>query len=415
MTRGSQQVVVQKLVPGGQGLCRDDDGVFFVDGVAAGDVIEVAVAGKRRGARVARVLRVLQPSVDRAQPDCAVVDRCGGCDWLHLSRAAQTRCKQELVTDALQRVGRFAAADVAAFLRPLLVPPIGAAATGARRRARFVVDAAGRLAFHGRRSHQTVAIEGCPAVDPRISATVSRLPPLTPGSSVRLAVDDDDGCVAGLEGHNDVDAVARHVRGVLCSDGRVVGDPWLRGEITAGLLPARSDALTFAQATRFGGAAIREEVLRGAGDVDGAAVLELFAGAGHLTLPLLQRGAIVDAVEGDERALAHLRANVGLCGLDEARLHARRAFIDERLPMPLDGDAADVVVVDPPRTGVPGAAVLFARLGARRLLLVSCDPATGARDLRAAVESGFVVDELTPIDAFPRTHHVEWVAALSRT
>ncbi len=411
-------VVVDKLVPGGQGLCRDGEGVFFVDGVAAGDRIEVSVERKRRGAREGRLLAVLEPSADRTLPDCGLVAVCGGCDWLHLTRAAQTRCKEELVVDALVRVGRFSPTEVTAFVRPLLAPP--APADGARRRARFVVDDAGRLAFFARRSHGRLAIAACPALDARLSATLSLLPPLRPGAVVRLAVD-DDGIVAGVDDDDDVLVLAPHLRaaaatgtsalrGVLSARGRSVGDPFLRGEITAGWLPARSDALTFAQATRFGGAAIRDAVITGAGDVDGRRLLELFAGAGHLTLPLARAGAIIEAVEGDERALQHLGHNTALFGVV---VDARRAFIDEHLRL----RDVDVVVADPPRTGIPGAALLFRRLaekGAVRLVLVSCDPATGARDLRGAVAAGFVVDALTPIDAFPRTHHVEWVAVLSR-
>ncbi|MDP2339558.1 MAG: hypothetical protein Q8O67_01260 [Deltaproteobacteria bacterium] len=397
-------VVVDKLVPGGQGLCRDDKGVFFVDGVAAGDRIEVEVDGKRRGVREGRLLTVLEPSADRAAADCALSSLCGGCDWLHLSRDAQTRWKHATVIDALRRIGRFADDDVTRFLRPLLVPP--SAESAARRRARFVVDAGGRLSLSARRSHERVAIPACPALDARLSATVSLMPRLTPGSVVALAVD-DEGVVAGLEKEVDVDVVASKVRGVLTAGGKLIGDPVLRGEVTAGFLPARSDALTFSQATRFGGAAIREQVMRGVGEVDGLRVLELFAGAGHLSLPLAKAGAVVDAVEGDARGLAHLVANARAFDLAIA---ARRAFIDEQLPF---GDV-DVVVADPPRTGIPGAAELFARLRAQRLVLVSCDLATGARDLAAAAKAGFVVDDVTPIDAFPRTHHVEWVAVLSR-
>ena len=397
-------VVVDKLVPGGQGLCRDTDGVFFVDAVAAGDHIEVVVDRKRRGVRAGRLIRVVQPSADRADVDCALVSVCGGCDWLHLSRAAQTRCKQEIVVDALVRVGRFNALDAAAFLRPLLTP--SPAEAGGRRRARFIVDAAGRLAFFGRGSHVPTAIPTCAALEPRLSKTLSTLPRLRPSSVVRLALD-DDGVVAGIDDDDAILLLAPHVRGVLSANGARVGDPWLRGEITAGFLPARSDALTFAQATRFGGAAIRDLVLQGVGDVDGADVLELFAGAGHLSLPLAKAGARVDAVEGEVRALEHLRENASAFQL---AVSPRRAFIDEGLSF----GSVDVVVVDPPRTGIPGALGLFRRLrGGRRLVLVSCDPATGARDLRAAVDAGFVVDSVTPVDAFPRTHHVEWVAVLT--
>lgn len=372
---------VEKLVPGGAGLCRDDDGVFFVEGVAAGEYVDVTAPKKMKGARTAKLLAILEPSAERVVADCAVVDKCGGCDWLHLSRAAQTAGKEAIVDDALVRVGKFSVDEVKRFRRPLLVPPDGEK----RRRARFVADHNGRLTFSAKRSHDRVVVDACPAVDDRIAALFVKR--FAKGATVNVAVDD---------------------HGVHVDDDRVVG------EVTAGAFAAVSRASSFAQATRFGGAAIRDAVVdavgTGDGGVAGKRVLELFAGSGHLTLPLLAMGAIVDAVEGDAAAVGFLQQNVGLVS-SPAGSRVRRAFIDEGLEF----GAVDVVVADPPRTGVPGSAALFARFPASTVLvLVSCDPATGARDLQNAVAAGFVVDQLTPIDAFPRTHHVEWVALLRR-
>jgi tRNA/tmRNA/rRNA uracil-C5-methylase (TrmA/RlmC/RlmD family) len=193
-----------------------------------------------------------------------------------------------------------------------------------------------------------------------------------------------------------------------------VGDPLLVGEITAGRFAAQHDAATFSQATRHGGAAIVDAVLAGVDDVvDGAAVLELFCGAGHLTLPLASRAAHVVAIEGDPRAIRHLRENRRLVVDGGRRIDPRVAYIDASLALPV----ADVVVIDPPRTGLVDGGALLSALAAmrpRRLVMVSCDPATGARDLRAAVEAGFQLERVVPIDAFPRTHHLEWVATLSR-
>lgn len=402
----SQRVKVDKLVPGGHGLCRDGDGVFFVDGVAAGEVIDVDVDRKKRGARRGRLLRVVEPSPERVVPDCGLVARCGGCDWLHLSRAAQTTGKAQIVDDSLVRVGRFAKDDVAGFRRALVVAPDDAP----RRRARFVVDRDGRLSFSQRDSHDRVVIDACPALDPRISALLPRLPKLVPGDVVRLAVD-DRGVKAGVDDRRDAAALRGFVDGVVVDGASADEAALLVGEVTAGQFGAVSDALTFAQATRFGGAAIRDLVVAAARPSFSSKprLLELFAGSGHLTLPLSHEGARVTAVEGDGRALGFLRRNADAAGF---AVSVKGGFIDEGTVVDAD---VEVVVADPPRTGIPGAALLFARMTrVQRLVLVSCDPATGARDLRAAVDAGFVVDSVTPIDAFPRTHHVEWVASLSR-
>jgi tRNA/tmRNA/rRNA uracil-C5-methylase (TrmA/RlmC/RlmD family) len=307
------------------------------------------------------------------------------------------------------------------------------------------------VGFHARRSRALVVVDDCPALDAGLRAVLPRLPRLGPGGDVRLAIDDAGRVVAAVDDADD--ARALHGAGVV--DGVVVpdrgarrrsgehggsvddavddgvddgghdratwGTPLLHGEVTAGMCAAKSDAASFTQATRHGGRAIVDAVVEavaavvaGAGrpGIAGAAVLELFAGSGHLTLPLARAGARVDAVEGDARGFRFLVDNVGsFCPAGSVR--TRRAFIDHGLPI---ADTVDVVVADPPRTGIPGAATLFARCrtaGATGLVLVSCDPATGARDLRAALDAGFVLQRVVPLDAFPGTHHVEWVATLT--
>jgi len=415
-------------VPGGAGLIRDDAGVAFVPDVAVGERVRYAERGRRGGARQATLLAVLEPSSSRVTPACRVAGRCGGCDWLHLDRAAQTAGKEQLVDDALTRIGRFDPAVVAAARAPLVVPasPAGAA----RRRVRLAVDGAGRAGFFARGSHDVVVVDSCPALDARLQAALPRLPRLSPRTTLRLATDDEGRVVAAVDHARDARALvaagvvtgavvtARDGDGDGDGDELVVGEAQVRGEVTAGLFAATSDAACFTQATRSGGRGIIDAVLDAVadvgGDVRGRRVLELFAGSGHLTLPLSARGALVDVVEGDGRGVRFLRDNVArLC--PAGAVVVRQAFIDGRLPL---GDGAPhVVVADPPRTGIPGAAALFARVGqagAAGLVLVSCDPATGARDLRAAVDVGFVLQRVVPLDAFPGTHHVEWVASLRR-
>jgi 23S rRNA (uracil1939-C5)-methyltransferase len=402
---------------------RDDAGVVFVEDVIPGERVRYALAGRRGGARRGRLLTVLEPSPSRVTPSCARAGRCGGCDWLHLDRAAQTAGKEQIVDDALVRIGRLDPVLVAAVRAPLVVP--ADSADGARRRVRLAVDNEGRTGFFARGSHDIVAVDACPALDARLQEVQRQLPRLSPRTTLRLAVDDEGQVVAAVERPRDARALVASglVAGAVvvqeAVDDVVVGEALLHGEVTAGLYAARSDAACFTQATRGGGRAIVDAVVEASdavlGGVQGRRVLELFAGSGHLTLPLLARGATVDAVEGDGRGVRFLRDNVRRLSPAAGAVVVRQAFIDGRLP--LGEPAPDLVVADPPRTGVPGAAVLWSRLvqaGVGGLVLVSCDPATGARDLRAAVDAGFVLRRVVPIDAFPHTHHVEWVAALQR-
>ncbi len=420
--------VVQAIVPGGEGLVRDGDGVVFVRGALPGERVRARVERRHKRVRHARVLEVLEASPERVRPDCplhassAPGERpaCGGCDLLDFSPAAQRAAKSGIVRDALVRVGKLDAAVVDAAVAPLLAPAPGSQ-DGARRRARFVI-VDGAPTFSARESHARVPVARCPALHPALEGALARMCAhgRVPDGAVRLACDARGRVSAAVDGAD----AARFLVDAGLVDGAVVeapghprapppaavdarfGDPGLVGEVTAGAFLAHSDAAVFTQATRFGGAAIRDAVVAGCGAVEDKRVLELFAGAGHLTLPLLAAGAVVDAVEGAPRAVRFLEDNVSAFS---ARARVRRAGIDAGLPC---GDV-DLLVADPPRTGIPGFDALLERARPGRLVLVSCDPATGARDLAAAVRRGYALESLVPIDAFPRTSHVEWVAALA--
>lgn len=449
--------VVEAIVPGGRGLLRHGGGVVFARGALPGERVEVGVHRAQGGVRHGVVLRVLEPSPHRIEPDCPqhglVPGTCGGCDLLALAPDAGHGVREHIVDDALLRVGRLPRDLVARARRPIATPSHPRDPHGPRdalRRRVRVVMAGGKPSFSSAESHARALVDRCPALHPTLDAALALLPHtgLEDGTAVRLACDDRGRRSAALEGGRPGDArrlveagVAhgaiwiaaeavrrQHDPGTIEDDGfsapdselERAGDPLLLGEVAPGFVcgdgPARSDASVFSQATRFGGRAILEAVLEAAAVAPGERVLELFAGSGHLTVPLLHAGASVHAIEGAPRAVAFLKGNVACFG---PRASAQRAFIDGTLGVagPVDGlvgGLVDVLVADPPRTGIPGFRALLSRICPARIVLVSCDPATGARDIGIAVGLGYALSWVAPIDAFPRTSHVEWVAALRR-
>lgn len=421
---------MERLVPGGLGLLRDDSGVVLLRGGLPGERVRARITRLRGGVRHGVVVDVFERSPARISPDCGLHPRCGGCDLLDLSAEGQAAAKREMVLDALRRIARLEGDDLER-VAPLVRAPLAARA---RRRARLTVDDEGAPGFFAPGSHEVVALEdGCPALTAPLEEAARELADeleLPPRVTLQLACDDDGrvSLAVGNASKPELRALAREAEGrgivtgalVLGRRGQVVegfGDPVLLGEVAPGAPggPYRSDAATFTQATRFGGHAILDEVLSALGPLEGRRVLELFAGAGHLTLPMAAAGASVLAVEGDARAFHWLERNAVTGGLDD-RVHRRRGFIEGgSVHALLEGEARfDALVLDPPRTGVPGFAAVLDGLEVDRLVMVSCDPATGARDLGIARSRGFVLERLVPIDAFPRTSHVEWVASLSR-
>lgn len=408
---------VERIAPGGRALLRTPDGVVFARGGLPGERVRVRIERAARGVRHGVVLEVLDRSPDRVTPDCPLHPRCGGCDLLDLAATASAQVKLDIVKDALLRVGKLDAATLERALLPLRAPPTGDGAQqkdATRRRATFVLRG-GAPTFSAPDSHARVPIERCPALHPTLQGALPLLRAMRgpDGVRVQLACDERPGAVLAVERDRALAAsfVAVGGRGaVVTATEERLGDPSLVGEVSAGALPCLSDAGVFAQATRFGGRAILDEVLRAAAVQPGERVLELFCGSGHLTAPLLAAGAHVEAIEGDERAARFCRENASLIGAS-ARAEVRVAFIDQHLEV---SAPPDVVIADPPRTGIPGLAALAERLTPRAWVLVACDPATGARDLAALLAHGWQLASLTPIDAFPRTTHVEWVARLDR-
>ncbi len=410
-------VTLVRMVPGGVALASDDDGITFVRGALPGERARVRIDRVHKQVRHATVIEVIEPSADRAKPDCALHPRCGGCDFLDATAAAQARYKHTMVVDALVRIARIDATTVARVVRPIAAPQrIDRTDTG-RRRARFISDARGTLTFSLRGAHQRVAVSACVALHPALDAAVARVNAcgVDAGVQLRLATDDRGHVSAATASTTAAERLmnAGAVSGVCVLQGddvvSTLGDVVLRGEVACETphYSFESDAAVFTQACRFGGREILRHVVDAVAPSPGRSVLELFAGSGHLTLPLALAGCLVHAVEGSARASMYLDKNLART---QHQVSTERAFIDGALVLP----PHDVMVVDPPRVGVPDFARILHNSSARKLVMVSCDLATGARDIALAVRAGFTLSRVQPIDAFARTSHVETVALLQR-
>lgn len=425
------RVTADQLVPGGLALARDDEGVIFLPGALPGEVVQVTDLRRVGGARHARSLDIVEASPERrTDVDCPMHPVCGGCDWLHFSDRARQEGLRQMALDGLRRVARLSDEELAR-----VSDVRGPSTFEGRRRARVAVGDAGRVGFFARGSSDVVPIERCPALAPALDRVVQKLASLDDlpqGARLRLAIDARGRRSASVEGLRPraANALCRRlvdggvVDGALTLDGDgdqsfVCGDPELLGEIApdddGG--PYASDAATFSQASRFGARAITEAVLAGlAGkDLGERHLLELFAGAGHLTFPLARQGFQVLAVEGAAHAATQLQHN--LARTDDLGVRVVEGGIDGRtfgagLAAYLEVEP-DVVVADPPRTGIPRLHGILDMIEPSVIVMVSCDIATGARDLAIAKAYGYDVESITLLDCFERTSHLEWVAVLT--
>ncbi len=348
---------IDSLAAGGEGVGRHEGRAVFVPLTAPGDRVRARVDQvKRRWAR-AELIEILEPGPSRREPPCPYFGDCGGCSWMHVDEEEQTRARLSIVREALRRIGGLDA------LPPLEHFP-SPTPLGYRSRAR-VACADGRIGFRARSSHEVVDVRRCAVLDPATQRALDEL--RASGSRGRgeheIRGFDDRVQVAGRE--------YLVPPGVFFQANATLWKPWL-------------DVVVGACGT-------------------GRLALDLYSGVGFYAAALESSFDRVVAVERGRAAVA-ARRNTSAEVVDAA--------VEDWLPRELGDLAPDAVLLNPPRTGCHRSVTEALREHApARLVYVSCEPSTLARDL-SYLGSSHRVARLVVIDALPQTHHVEVVCVL---
>lgn len=411
-------VTTDEMAYGPHAVARADGKVLFVRAAAPREEVEIVVRESRPRYAFADVIAVRHASPARRDPPCPYLPRCGGCPWQHLEYGAQLAAKQRIVADQLQRLGKIDA--------PVAAPLPSAREFAYRRRLKLRV-ADGEVGFHAAASHDLVAIEHCLLAEPHVDAAIAWLPPLVAalraglrrleihsrGSGDQVVITgeaegawhdvDEAACRAWLDAHSAVAGLALRGRGWT----RSWGDLAVTLAPTDAGPPLQVRAPGFTQVNDDANRLLVSAVVEAVAPRAGMRVLDLYAGAGNLSLPLRRAGALVTAVEQDRGASDDARAHAAGVAGPAMRVLAMPA---ERAVRQLAdaGEHFDAVVLDPPRSGAAACLAALLQLASPRLVYVSCDPSTLARDLRA-LGAAYRVDAVQPIDFFPQTYHVETV------
>jgi tRNA/tmRNA/rRNA uracil-C5-methylase (TrmA/RlmC/RlmD family) len=384
------EVLVGAVAHGGHCVARHEGRVLFVRHALPGERVRVRVTEDGGGSYCrADAVAVLEPSADRVVPPCpyAGPGACGGCDWQHASGSAQLALKTAVVREALERLAGLSDVDVT-------VQALPGGLLGWRTRIQYAADSAGRLGLRRHRSHRVELVDHCPLGTDEVSE-VDAPATVWPGAEIVEVMAAPNGTVV-LESRGGK-VVRRGGPETLVE--RAAGRDW---QVSAGgfwqVHPEAADTLA-------------RTVLSMLAPRPGERAVDLYAGvglfAGVLAAAVGETGHVI-AVEADRRAARDAAAN--LRGLPAAVQHGSVADWLAGEP----GDA-DLVVLDPPRSGA-GTAVMPAvcALGARAIAYVACDPAALARDLRIAAGHGYRLAAIRAYDLFPMTQHVECVALLER-
>ena len=394
-------------------MARDEGKVWLVSYALPGEVVEAEPRGRQGGVAVAATTRVLEPSPHRVAAPCPYFGACGGCQLQHATYTHQLDLKRQVVAEAWARAG-------------LRLPP-DAAVLGMedpwryRIRGEFeaVAEASGwRFGFHRMRSHAVLPVDSCAIHDVRIERAVPAF--ARAANELRLT---------GLQ--NLLLTVEPAGRGLLWRLG-VNSRGWLHDEYAhrvAELLPdaallddamsldfwdmtfrVRSD--TFVQTNYRQMLVLYRTALDMLQPMPGEKVLDLYAGIGTLSVAAARGCGSVTAVEENPRAVQLGRLNARI---NSARVEYLPGKVEEVLRGVRLGQH-DAVILDPPRAGCEPAAIAeLVRLGVGRVVYVSCEPSTHARDIAALVRGGYRVRRAAIVDMFPQTYHIESVALLERT
>ncbi len=418
-------VQIEKPVYGGSSLARHEGKAIFVPLALPGEQVRIRITDNKSGYSTAELTEIVSPSPARTRPPCPHFGPCGGCNYQHTDYATQLAYKEAILRETFDRGGVPAVGEV---------DILSANPWEYRNRIRVAFDADGRPGYRGRRSHTIIPIHECPIAAPllissaRAAADVlARVPANLRPHELLLFCDPTESSLLATFFATEttplaLDPVAKSLqdripvlRGVELAAGGRPGYPprtlasWGSRSLDypAAGFTYRVDHGAFFQVNRW---LIDSFVARVVENRRGMLAWDLFAGVGLFARALAPHFDRVVAVESAVSAADALAAN--LAGTSaEASSASTLNFLRENSR----GARPDLVVVDPPRTGL-GAEItsLLSEIGAPHITYVSCDPATLARDLRALLAGGYAISSVTLADLFPQTFHLETVVHLHR-
>ena len=417
-----QSVLVERMDHNGAGIAYQKNKPVFIDGALPGEQVVIQLTESKSKFSRAKLIKLLKPSELRLKPFCKHFNQCGGCHLQHLGYASQVEHKSQSLTHLMSQY-QTANTEV--------VEPIVGDETGYRRRARislFVDKKTQQLQFGFRKkqSKQIENITDCAVLDPRLNVLLPKLKSLLNTFSNLTSL----GHVELVLGDTGSVMVLRHLKPLVEKDEqalialakaegatlytmpetdklvRLVGDAPVYSE-TGVTLPFEPNH--FIQVNQKVNQQMVAQAIEWLEPQADERVLDLFCGLGNFSLPIAQQSAFVVGVEGVDEMVQQATSNATLNQLSNTEFY--QANLEEELSsQPWAKERFDKILLDPARAGASGIVDQISGLGAKRVVYVSCNPATLARDSESLEKQGYQLAKLGMLDMFPDTSHLESMA-----
>ncbi|MEO9589605.1 MULTISPECIES: 23S rRNA (uracil(1939)-C(5))-methyltransferase RlmD [Marinobacter] len=426
--------VIETLSHDGRGIARDNGKAQFVDGGLPGETVMAKFISTRSKFDELRAVEVLEADDARITPPCNFADLCGGCSLQHMSGDAQIRFKENTLREHFAHFGGIEPEE--------WVAPMRSPALGYRRKARLGVKYVPAresvlVGFREKRNSFLTDIDRCVVLDPRIGDRITPLRELLHGMDayrripqVEVACGDDSAAMI----FRNMDPLSDSDRQGLIEFGQAhelhiylqpkgpdtvhriwpeSGEERLSYDMEEFDLTMKFHPMDFTQVNVDINRNMVHRAVEWLDIQPGERVLDLFCGLGNFTLPLARRAGQVVGVEGDDAMVVRGRENAELNGLSNVAFHGADLQADFT-SQPWAAEGFDKILIDPPRSGAQEVCEYLTAFGAKRIIYVSCNPATLARDAGVMVRNGYRLVRAGVMDMFPHTTHVESMAMFER-
>ena len=419
------QVRIESVAFKGYGVARNHGKVVFIPNTVTGDEAWIEMTGEKEKYSMGRLIQIVEPSSWRVIPPCPSFGICGGCHWQHIDYLIQCKLKKEILMDVLKRLGGLKEVP------PTMVIP-SPKPYGYRIRARL--KAKGKaLGYFQEKSHRIVDIQECPIVHPLINQMLSfirkKFLPFSRTEEIEINVSPDESkgvlilpylsLERGTENVSE-EFLQNHAlfKGIVIAKkekSNLLGNPTLNFTLPLDQEREKRDFKfrispgSFSQVNLEQNQTLIQTVLQFAG-VNKEEVLDLYCGIGNLTLPLAMGAKEVLGIEENRTAIEDARFNAEKNGIRNCEFIQGRV---EDVLMRWKRENPDLVILDPPRTGCKTILDQVVRLKPKKIVYISCEPTTFSRDLRLFSEKGYSLQNLSLIDMFPQTFHMEVVGLLT--